>query len=103
MSLELGPQPGDLIVHMVTGDEFSASLVLDEDGTTIAWPSAPDLEFATGFTVTATLSEEVGSTVDSMATWTLTEAEVAAIPNRTKVRLAVDGETWFLGGTRCQS
>jgi hypothetical protein len=88
---------------MVLGDDWSASLILDENDVTIAWPSAPDLEFATGFTVTATLSEQMGDTTDSMATWTMTEDDIAAIPNRTKVRLSVDGETWFLGGTRCLS
>lgn len=103
MTVELGPNPGDLIVRMVLGDAFTGFAIRDEGSGAVAWATAPVLEFGTGFTVEAELSEQDGDAAGSLATWTLTEEDVAAIPTRTKVRLAVDGITWYMGGTRCRN
>lgn len=112
--LELGTRPDSLVVRLVAGDRFAASLVLaDAVDAPKAWPTAPVLEFATTLagdvgplSVSATLAADPEtSTASSMATWTLTEAQVdeLCILRQTKVRLSVDGITWFSGRTSCQS
>jgi hypothetical protein len=100
------------VVRGVLGDPWSAALILldfDTDAP-IAWPSAPVLEFGRRianeieFSVTATLGpDDATSTADAQANWEMTEEELLALPKQCKVRLAVDGESWFLGSVQCQS
>ena len=107
-TLVLGTAPGSLSVILVLGDPWEASLILKEDGVPVAWPSAPVLEFAVGdgFDVTATLGpDDETSTADAQATWSMTEEEVAQFAGaaRKRVRLSVDGETYWKGSVQCLS
>lgn len=109
MSIELilGTQPGELTVVLIGGDPWSASLYVEENGVPIAWPAAPILEFAGGPDVEAEISDYTDPddevTVDGLATWSLTEEQVDDMADRTKVRLAVDDITWFMGRAECLS
>lgn len=106
-SLTIGPEPGGLVVKFITGDPWAASLVIeDEDGTTIAWPAAPVLEFELDpvVNVVAVLGkDDPGDVDDSMATWARTEEQVALMSSGVKVRLSVSGQTWWMGRTQCRS
>lgn len=105
--LVLGLDPGPLTVRLVVDDPWEASLILKENGTPIAWPAAPLLEFAgTELDVEATLgADDATSTADAEATWSLTEEQVNAIAAQgiSEVRLSVDGETWWMGSVECRS
>lgn len=113
-ALVLGTRPDSLTVLLVAGDPWLASLVLaDANDAPKAWPVAPLLEFAftlTGdtepLTLTATLAPDpVEATANAMATWELTEDQVDQLCAKklTRVRLSVDGATWYSGRTSCQS
>lgn len=106
-ALALGPDTGPLTVRLVADDPWEAALILKEDGTPIAWPTAPILEFgATDLEVAAALSpDDDTSTADALATWTMTEDQVNAIAELgvSEVRLSVDGDTWWMGNVQCLS
>ncbi len=97
-TLELGHEPGQLYLNLVSGDAFGSVLTLTQNGTPIPWPAAPDLEFSDGSKWTATLSAS-GAVANATATFTATEPQVTAVLalSSPRVRLAVSGVSWWIG------
>lgn len=105
-TVDLGQEPLSLAVYVRPGQTWSDSMVLvavaDGTETVIAWPSAPVLQFGPEdspvVSVTGVLSEDPdSSTVDALASWSMTIEETALITAYMSARLLVDARTWLEG------
>jgi hypothetical protein len=89
MSIELGNDPESLTVTLITGGDFDAGLVLeDENGDDLDWPVGTVLTLR--FSRTADIGETWTATIDGAeAAWDVDKAVVDATiaAGRTKVRL----------------
>lgn len=103
--LKLGPDPDSFSFTYVVGDPWTARLIFSvgDDETPTTWPGVPVLEFGDDYEdpqlVWTPVLEDEDDVEDAVAVWNQDEDDVADLHAlaKKKVRLSVDGVTWFYG------